>query len=71
MSSIFNSETPLPKIDASKLRIEGSGKRFKTLEEYVMWPFGQKNPELVRRFYAGQEKARKKSAMTDAPDAPF
>ena len=70
MNSIFNSEMPLPKIDASKLRIKNSDKRCKTLDEYVNWPFGQKDPDILRRYYAQKAKTAR-NAMTDLPDAPF
>lgn len=67
MNSIFNSEKRSGKIAASRLRIKNSDKRCKTLEEYVNWPFGQKDPSLLRAYY----KQKTKNAMTDLPEAPF
>ena len=69
MNSIFNSEKRLQKIDASKLRINGSDKQFKTLDEYVNWPFGQKDPAILRVYYS-QKRREIRSAMIDDP-APF
>lgn len=70
MSSIFNSEKRFQKIDVSKLRINGSDMRFKTLDEYVNWPFGQKDPDILTAYYR-QKRAETRNAMIDAPDAPF
>lgn len=69
MNSIFNSEMPLQKIDAFELRINGSDKQFKTLEEYVNWPFGQKDPAILRAYYS-QKRRETRNAMIDDL-APF
>jgi hypothetical protein len=66
-SSTSSSERPCQKIDASRLKINGSDKVFKTLQDYVTWPFGQKDPRLVARYYRSLEKAKAEGL----PESPF
>jgi hypothetical protein len=58
-TSIFSSETPWQKIDASRLKINGSDRVCKTLHDYVTWPFGQKDPRLVAQYYRRLAKGTK------------
>jgi len=70
-TSIFSSETPWQKIDASRLKINGSDRVCKTLHDYVTWPFGQKDPRLVAQYYKKNRPELSPKDQKVFPEAPF